>query len=89
MKTVIYSTDTNLMYNSYKLIGVCDNKEKAINLLMPALKKYAKENWKGDGYNNKEQQLKDLVYSLESISQTQSMDENFVLEQIALNKLID
>ena len=67
MKTLIYSADSNLMFNSYKLIGVCDNKEKAINLLMPALEKYANDNWNNDGYANKEQQLKDLVYSFKKI----------------------
>ncbi len=88
MNTIlIYSTDANLMYNSYKLIAVCSTKQKAIELLTPHLEKEAIENFKEDGYNNSNRMLSDLIYSLNSINQTQSLEKNFVFETIENNKI--
>ena len=75
------------MYNSYKLIAVCSTKQKAIELLTPHLEKEAIENFKEDGYNNSNRMLSDLIYSLNSINQTQSLEKNFVFETIENNKI--
>lgn len=87
MKTLIYSTDSNLMYSSYKLIAVCDSKEIALKLVQSDLEKQAKANFKNDGYESWGQMFKDLIYSLTTIDQTQSLELNYVFEKISTNQL--
>lgn len=84
---LIYSTDSQLSFNSYSLIAVCDSKAIAVSLIMPELIKYSQENFKSEGYDTSKQQLDDLVYSINNINQTQSMDTNYVIEEVEVNKM--
>lgn len=86
-KVLVYSADSGLSYNSYILMAVCDTKQIAINLIMPELVKYSIENFTSEGYDSSKQLIGDLIHSLNDISQTQSMDTNYVIKEIEANKL--
>ena len=83
----VYEADSNLMYNSYEIIAICDSKHKAIELLTPRLEMASIENFKQDGYCNSNQMLRDLIYSLKTIEQTQSLEKNYVFENFNINEL--
>lgn len=87
MKTIIYLADTHLSSDSYRVIGIADNKEKAIKLLTPYLNKYACENWENEEYNGADHLLHDLLNSLITTNQTQNMDINYIIKDIQLNKI--
>ena len=84
---VIYTADGNLMNDSKQMIAVCTTKKKAIDLIKPQLEMAAIESFSDLSYLNSNVMLSDLLNNLNTINQTQSLSENYMIEEIELNTL--
>lgn len=84
---IIYSADTWISSASKQLIAVCDSKNTAVNLLIPELKKAAKEEYKDQDYESARQLFNDAFYLLQKNNQTQQFTTNFVIEEKELNTI--
>ena len=89
MKTVFitFSADAWLSSASKQILSVCNSKDAAIDLLTPLVKKQSKDSYKDNGYDTWTQQYSDCVGSLYQINQTQSFTENYMIEEMEINKL--
>lgn len=83
---ILYSTDANLSYSSYTVEAVTTTKEKAIELVLPILKREAKKMYKDATYSKPSEMVADLIGNLNHLNQTQSLDTNYVIREQFLNQ---
>jgi len=84
---ILYTADAHLMTDSREFIGVYDSKAKAINDITQDLREVSKQTYKDKGYTKYTSMLDDLIDNLYSLNQTQTLSENYIIEEVTLNKL--
>lgn len=84
---IIYSADTHLSYDSYRVEAIAESKAMAIQLLLPLLEKEAAHSYKDANYTTSEKMVSDLLNNLKDLNQTQTLDINYVLKEQKLNLL--
>lgn len=83
---ILYSADTHLSYSSYTVEAVTTTKEKAIQLLLPIIKRVAKKAYKDATYSKASEMVADLVTNLKTIGQTQNLNTNYVIREQLLDQ---
>jgi hypothetical protein len=83
---ILYSADANLSYSSYTVEAVTTTKEKAIELVLPILKREAKKTYKDATYSKASEMVADLIDNLNNLSQTQTLGTNYVIREHMLNQ---
>lgn len=82
---ILYSADSNLSYASYQLEAVTTTKQKAIDLVLPILKRESIKTYKDATYDSPKEMLSDLLDNLETLNQTQTLNTNYVIKEQLLN----
>lgn len=82
---LVYTADCNLMNDSKQLIGVCSTKPMAIKLLKAHLGLLAIDLHEEKGYNDAHTMLTDLINNLTDLNQTQTLETNYMIEQMELD----
>jgi|GEM_PF-4478695 len=83
---ILYSADVHLSYDSYTVEAVTTTKEKAIQLLLPIIKRESKKCYKDHTYNKASEMQADLLDNLRTINQTQTLDTNYVIREQMLDQ---
>lgn len=83
----VFSIDAKHNKNSKALIGLFENKDMAIKILIPTLKNVCDEDFADMGYNTSKELLNELIDSLKENDQTNHLSENYVIESKLLNEL--
>jgi predicted CoA-binding protein len=84
---VLFATDANHNRNSYRVVGIFESKERAIKAIIPTLQNVANEDYEDMGYEAAEDLVCDFIDNLHQLQQTQTLNENYVIETRLLNEI--